>query len=64
MTKDDEWGLAQEPDGRGTGKNVLHPCPTLECGECPLTDRHGKCVLNKGRIKAMEWLESEHEERS
>lgn len=42
-------------------KNVINPCSSYECGNCPMRYKRGVCVAESSRTIALEWLESEHE---
>lgn len=47
-------------------RNVVAPCFTYDCGECPWRNAMGRCVINFSSDRkeiGMAWLESEHEER-
>lgn len=48
----------------GLEKYVINPCNNFaDCGDCQMKDGRGKCVVETNKDTAMEWLESEHEER-
>lgn len=42
-------------------KHIIHPCHNFKCGECPMKDGRGKCVLEQSATIVLEWLESEYE---
>lgn len=45
-------------------KYVINPCKNYECGECPMYNMRGRCVVEAGKAIAMEWLESEYMKRT
>ncbi len=44
-------------------KYMLNQCNNFDCWGCPMMNGRGKCVIGTDKDTAMEWLESEHEER-
>lgn len=43
-------------------RDVIIPCHSYECDECPLRNWRGVCLFDADKNTVLEWLESEHRE--